>query len=139
MMPRILISGIIRSLFQFTYTSLFGFFVAFVFLRTGNIYACIVAHTFCNWMGLPRFWGRVGQLVEHELAPVATSKETDSKDDSDEGAPERVRETSAAGLFAHSHGMGWTVAYYTLLGLGASGFYMLLWPLTESNQALVSF
>lgn len=54
------------SCFQLLYTSLFGFFAAFVFLRTGNLFAAIAAHTFCNFMGLPRVWGRVGptEMVE---------------------------------------------------------------------------
>ena len=33
----------------------------------------------------------------------------------------------------------WTVAYYTLLVIGAIGFYWYLWPLTDSKHALVSF
>ena len=47
----ILLMGIVRSLFHFTYTSLFGFFAAFVYLRTGNVFAAIAAHTLCNYMG----------------------------------------------------------------------------------------
>jgi len=38
--------------FQQLYTSLFGWFEAFVFLRTGSVWPCIVAHTFCNLHGL---------------------------------------------------------------------------------------
>ncbi|KAI8820102.1 uncharacterized protein EV422DRAFT_78613 [Fimicolochytrium jonesii] len=39
--------------FQFSYTSLFGWFATFLLLRTGNIMAPIVAHVFCNRMGVP--------------------------------------------------------------------------------------
>lgn len=40
--------------FQFLYTTLFGAFTNFVFLRTGgNLWACILAHSFCNIMGFP--------------------------------------------------------------------------------------
>ncbi len=40
-------------LFQFCYTYAFGIFSSFLFLRTGNLLACIVAHSFCNFMGFP--------------------------------------------------------------------------------------
>ncbi|CAZ81444.1 unnamed protein product [Tuber melanosporum] len=46
---------IVRSLFQFTYTTLFGWFATFVFLRTGSVWASIIVHSFCNFMGLPDF------------------------------------------------------------------------------------
>ncbi|KAK6506969.1 hypothetical protein TWF481_005428 [Arthrobotrys musiformis] len=51
--------GLLRSLIQFTYTTLFGWFAAWVYLRSGNLYAAIAIHSFCNVMGLPRFWGRL--------------------------------------------------------------------------------
>lgn len=132
MTPRIIVPGLIRSIFQFTYTSLFGFFVAFVFLRTGNIYACIVAHTFCNWMGLPRFWGRVGRTLEHEAANAVQGK--GSKLSADKVG--KAHDTLAAGPRNQALGVEWTVAYYVSLFLGAFGFYKLLWPLTESGHAL---
>ncbi|KAI1812862.1 CaaX protease, partial [Poronia punctata] len=53
------ITGILRSILQFGYTSLFGAYATFVFLRTGSLLAIFVLHAFCNVMGLPRFWGRV--------------------------------------------------------------------------------
>lgn len=40
---------------QFAYTSLFGFFATFIFLKTGNIAGSIASHSFCNAMGLPDF------------------------------------------------------------------------------------
>ncbi|RPB05777.1 Abi-domain-containing protein [Choiromyces venosus 120613-1] len=87
---------ITRSLFQFTYTTLFGWFATFLFLRTGSVWAAIITHSFCNFMGLPEF------------GPV--------------------------------EGQRWkSVVYYVLLVAGASGFYRLLWPLTESQHALVRF
>ncbi|AEO69313.1 uncharacterized protein THITE_44263 [Thermothielavioides terrestris NRRL 8126] len=48
-----------RSAFQLAYTSLFGAYAAFLFLRTGSLAAVCAAHAFCNCMGLPRVWGRV--------------------------------------------------------------------------------
>lgn len=39
----------------------------------------------------------------------------------------------------HTISMGWTVAYYTLILAGAYCFYGLVWPWTESANALVTF
>lgn len=103
-----LLLALIRPVFQLSYTTLFGWYAAFVYLRTGSLWAVILIHSFCNWNGLPRFWGRV------------------------EAYPIFGRETQPL----HT---GWTVAYYLLLVLGAWSFAKLLWPLTESNHALVSF
>lgn len=41
------------SLVQFTYTSVFGIYSAYLFLRTGHFVAPFIAHAFCNHMGLP--------------------------------------------------------------------------------------
>lgn len=43
--------------FQFIYTSLFGFHAAFLFLRTGSIVPPILSHVFCNLMGFPDLMG----------------------------------------------------------------------------------
>lgn len=45
--------AIITSLFQLSYTTIFGFHCSYLFLRTGSIYPPISAHVFCNIMGLP--------------------------------------------------------------------------------------
>lgn len=113
--------AVLRSLFQFTYTSLFGFFAAFVFIRTGNVYTCMLAHTFCNWMGLPRFYGRVGVEAGIPIGPP----DVDKKDDEQRNVPAY-----------QGKGVGWTVAYYLVLVAGALGFYHQLFPLTESSHAL---
>lgn len=103
-----LLLALIRPIFQLSYTTLFGWYAAFVYLRTGSLWAVILIHSFCNWNGLPRFWGRVEAYPSFgkEVRPLHT---------------------------------GWTVAYYLLLVLGAWSFAKLLWPLTESDRALVSF
>jgi prenyl protein peptidase len=112
---------VLRSLFQFTYTSLFGFFAAFVYVRTGNVYTCMLAHTFCNWMGLPRFYGRVGVEAGIPIGPP----DVDKKDDEQKGVPAY-----------QGKGIAWTAAYYVVLVAGAAGFYYQLFPLTESRHAL---
>ncbi|XVE75991.1 hypothetical protein DITRI_Ditri12bG0136700 [Diplodiscus trichospermus] len=38
---------------QLGYTVIFGSYASFLFMRTGNLLAPLVAHVFCNYMGLP--------------------------------------------------------------------------------------
>lgn len=106
-----ILPAVLRSLFQFTYTTLFGWYAAFIYMRTGSLYACIIIHAFCNAMGLPRLWGRV--------QPYST---TDLDD-----------ETPKKGSILQS------IIYYALLILGAYLFYKQLWILTESTHALGKF
>ncbi|KAG9204857.1 hypothetical protein G6514_010091 [Epicoccum nigrum] len=112
----------LQSLFQFTYTSLFGFFATFLYLRTGSVYTCILAHTFCNWMGLPRLYGRVGIEAGVPIGPPDVNKKNDS--------------SKSAVSHQGTHGL-WTVAYYVILVAGSVGFYYQLFPLTESTHALL--
>jgi prenyl protein peptidase len=44
---------LVQTAFQFTYTSLFGSYVSYVFLRTGSVLSVVISHSFCNAMGLP--------------------------------------------------------------------------------------
>ena len=118
--------ALLRSIFQFGYTTLFGWFAGFVYLRTSSIYACIIIHTFANWVGLPRFWGRVKRREQYPLSPVAIR----GKDDTD-AIQARGRGEKLA--------LKWTVAYYVLLLAGAYAFYAGLWTLTNSSAALVQF
>ncbi|KAF9915146.1 hypothetical protein BX616_006816 [Lobosporangium transversale] len=48
-----LVQSIMVALLQLTYTSLFGWFATFLFLRTSNILGPCLSHIFCNMMGLP--------------------------------------------------------------------------------------
>ena len=52
-------AALLRSLFQLTYTTLFGAYATFVFVRSGSLLAACAVHAFCNCMGLPKLWGRV--------------------------------------------------------------------------------
>ncbi|KAI5706264.1 hypothetical protein M8J76_008203 [Diaphorina citri] len=47
--------ALLISCFQFSYTSLFGGYSAFLFVRTGHFVAPFLAHAFCNHMGFPDF------------------------------------------------------------------------------------
>ncbi|KAI5368032.1 putative Type II CAAX prenyl endopeptidase Rce1 [Septoria linicola] len=135
---QILLVGLARSFFQFTYTSLFGFFAAFLYLRTGNVFAAIIAHMFCNFMGFPRVVGRVGQAEEDEaygMTPdVAQGKRDDSVDCLAEG-----NSLMHGNHESKSLAIWWSVVYYLLLFVGSYGFYKLLWPLTASSNSLASF
>ncbi|GAA5962100.1 hypothetical protein JCM8115_002915 [Rhodotorula mucilaginosa] len=48
-----LLRGTLQSTFQFAYTTIFGWYAAFLFLRTGSILPPFLAHVFCNIMGIP--------------------------------------------------------------------------------------
>lgn len=138
------------SLFQFAYTSLFGFFAAFALLRTGSLYGVVLVHSFCNWQGVPQFWGRIGQFAPHptNITPdVAQGKRDESPDegvrvgnslmqDEPEGAEEEKAKAMKEAAGPQNLGVAWTVAYYVLLVGGAYGFYELLFPWTESANAL---
>lgn len=116
------IAAVLRSALQFTYTTLFGGYATFVYLRTGSLLSVILVHTFCNWMGFPRFWGKVS-ADETVMGPdIGEGKR------SEDGQP-----------FDGELGLGWTVAYYMLLTIGAWGWWKLLWPLTASESALTIF
>ncbi|KAK4157880.1 hypothetical protein C8A00DRAFT_11306 [Chaetomidium leptoderma] len=105
-------SALLRSLFQLAYTSLFGAYATFLFLRTGSLVAVCVVHAFCNCMGLPQVWGRVEPLLD---------------DDDDDGHQKSGGRSSKL----------WTVAYYVLLIAGAVLWWRNMWVLSESGNALV--
>jgi prenyl protein peptidase len=120
-----LTGALLRSVFQFAYTTIFGWLATFIFVRTGSLYSCIIIHTLCNWIGLPRLWGRVTRKEDYILSPVAIR----GKEDRDAILPD-----GKGGL-----GVQWTIAYYVLLIVGVCAFYAQLWVLTESSQALAFF
>lgn len=129
-----LAASLARTLFQFTYTSLFGSFAAFVFVRTASLPAAVIAHAFCNWMGLPRLWGRVGP------PPGRSAVSAEGVGIGPAGVRgEGRRAECGRGAFGGGGHVVWTVAYYVLLVGGAVGFWRLLWPLTDSENALAKF
>lgn len=50
-------AALLRSALQLGYTTLFGAYATFAYLRTGSLAAALAAHVLCNCMGLPRVWG----------------------------------------------------------------------------------
>jgi prenyl protein peptidase len=119
-----IIGALLRSLLQLTYTTLFGGYATFIYMRTGSLMSVILVHAFCNWMGFPRFWGRLssGQTV--------TGSDVGEGKRSEDGKPNAL--TPQLGVI-------WTIVYYALLVLGAMAWYQLLWQLTESDSALTTF
>lgn len=97
----------LRSLFQLAFTSLFGAYATFVYLRTGSLLAIFMVHAFCNCMGLPRFWGR----VEPPAAQAGDGK------------------PGASTL--------WTAIYYALLLAGAWLWWRNLGSWTKSPNELI--
>lgn len=53
--------------FQFTYTTLFGSYAAYLFICTGSIFPSITSHVFCNVMGLPNPVEAIHQWPQHKL------------------------------------------------------------------------
>ncbi|TPX70914.1 hypothetical protein SpCBS45565_g01399 [Spizellomyces sp. 'palustris'] len=52
---RALQQALLSGVFQFFYTTLFGWFSTVLFIRTGHIIAPTISHIFCNVMGFPDF------------------------------------------------------------------------------------
>lgn len=121
-----LTGALLRSVFQFGYTTVFGWLATFVYVRTGSLYSCIIIHTLCNWIGLPRFWGKLKKREENPMSPIVMR----GKEDADPVQPK-----GRGGSLA----LQWTVAYYVLLFAGAFLFYSQLWSLTASTHALAPF
>ena len=46
-------SVMLMTTFQFLYTSLFGSYASYAFIRAGSVLALTLSHSYCNWMGLP--------------------------------------------------------------------------------------
>lgn len=58
--------AVISSLFQFTYTTLFGFLCSFLLLRTGTVLVPLSAHVFCNSMGFPELSYHLGSFPDRK-------------------------------------------------------------------------
>eukprot|EP00004_Rigifila_ramosa_P020870 TRINITY_DN5473_c0_g1_i3.p1 TRINITY_DN5473_c0_g1~~TRINITY_DN5473_c0_g1_i3.p1 ORF type:complete len:167 (-),score=28.48 TRINITY_DN5473_c0_g1_i3:49-549(-) len=53
--PAELKRALFAALFQGAFTTVFGMYSVFLFLRTQSVFSAIAAHIFCNWLGFPRF------------------------------------------------------------------------------------
>lgn len=129
--------AIFRTVFQFAYTTIFGWYAAFVYLRTGSFYAVFLIHAFCNYMGFPRFWGKV-RYSEFSGPHRSKSRVSSTrwKDDPVLGTPGNSGDETRR----------WdpdtrdTVVYYILLVTGAFCFGRYLFTLTGfKDLQLVDF
>ena len=50
---------VIQTVVQVAYTGVFGWYASFLYLRSGGVWGVVAVHAFCNFMGLPRVWGRL--------------------------------------------------------------------------------
>lgn len=48
---------------QLGYTVIFGSYASFLYIRTGHLLAPLVAHIFCNFMGLPKLYSQRNGMV----------------------------------------------------------------------------
>ncbi|KAL3963697.1 hypothetical protein ACCO45_000701 [Purpureocillium lilacinum] len=99
--------AVARSVLQFSYTSIFGAYATFIYLRTGSLIAAVSIHTLCNSIGLPRVWG----VVEPYWLHTHVSKQARCL-------------------------LPWTVLYYALLLGGCLLWKFNLYSLTDSPMAL---
>lgn len=60
--------AVLSTLLQAAYTTLFGMFSGILLIRTGHLISAVTAHTLCNLLGLPDFYG----ITEHKK-PVAVA------------------------------------------------------------------
>ena len=117
---------------QFCYTSFFGFYTTFLFLRLGSLPACVLAHMLCNWMGLPRLWGMVGDAQFDGASSTGDSAESCVGQEAERANVKRV--DSSNGLSWRTAGL--TIVYYVLLIAGMTGFWHFVGRLTVSDQGL---
>ncbi|TDL15103.1 Abi-domain-containing protein [Rickenella mellea] len=64
--------AIFASAFQFAYTTLFGWYSSYLFLRTGSIAVPIASHIFCNFMGVPQIQWELRSFPAHRTPIMAT-------------------------------------------------------------------
>lgn len=82
-------------------------------------------HAFCNWMGFPRFWGKISSSVDGETIIGPDVGNNKKSEDGEESNGEL--------------GILWTITYYALLVVGAYFWWKYLWVLSASEFALVKF
>ncbi|KIK43183.1 hypothetical protein CY34DRAFT_23661 [Suillus luteus UH-Slu-Lm8-n1] len=63
--------AIISTVIQFAYTSVFGFFCCYLFLRSGSLLPPIAAHMFCNVMGVPQPNYEISLMPNRKLSILA--------------------------------------------------------------------
>ncbi|CAO1625025.1 unnamed protein product [Parajaminaea phylloscopi] len=62
----------LQATVQLAYTTVFGWYANWLWLRTGNVLAPLVSHVFCNIMGLPNPWAAAREHPQRRTAIFAT-------------------------------------------------------------------
>ncbi|OAV88318.1 hypothetical protein PTTG_07582 [Puccinia triticina 1-1 BBBD Race 1] len=63
-----LMIAILQATVQFTYTTIFGWYAAFIYLRTGSVISATLCHSFCNYMGLPPIFDSMQRFPNKRIA-----------------------------------------------------------------------
>lgn len=69
----------LQSGIQFAYTSVFGWYANWLWLRTGSAAAPLAAHVFCNIMGLPNPWSAAKRWPEKRLSKCKTREQSGAR------------------------------------------------------------
>ncbi|KAI8643627.1 CAAX protease self-immunity-domain-containing protein [Parasitella parasitica] len=67
--------ALFSSLFQFAYTTIFGWYASYLFIRIGSLWPPVFCHSFCNVMGFPDLGGNhhrstVQKLIIYSCFPL---------------------------------------------------------------------
>lgn len=68
------------TVFQLTYTTLFGWHCSYLFLRTGSFFPPLTAHIFCNFMGVPELPDHLKQHPRRKYGARLLHSEAESPD-----------------------------------------------------------
>merc|ERR1712094_132494 len=52
---KVILQEFVISLFKILYTTVFGIYSGWIYLRTGSLWAAILLHGHCNFFGVPNF------------------------------------------------------------------------------------
>jgi prenyl protein peptidase len=69
---------LVSTMFQFAYTTLFGAYATYIFLKKRSLPAIIVSHQYCNYMGLPDLsfskpaFGRLSLIYRYRWFVIVT-------------------------------------------------------------------
>jgi len=66
-----ILTSFLVSMFQFAYTTIFGMYSAFLFIKTGHFAAPFVVHAYCNFMGFPDFMEVINSEPRKRMLLVA--------------------------------------------------------------------
>lgn len=105
-----LVTAAARAIVQLVYTTIFGAYATFLYIRTGSLLAVVLVHAMCNALGIRFIWG----YAQPYWIPLTAQSNR---------------------LIL----LKWTIPYYFLLVGGVVVWWKSLFSLTESDLALAQF